>query len=69
MNDYTELGRRMTEGSVVKAVMGDYVVYKREWLYDHIEQEYALIRSIKESKPIQDGITKLRDYLAEHGRK
>ena len=47
-NDYAELGKRMTEGTVVKAVVGDYVIYKRKWLYDHIEQEATLIKSFKE---------------------
>lgn len=60
---YNELAKRMEEGTVVKAVMGDYVVYKRSWLYENIEQETVLIKSIREMKPIKDGITRLREYL------
>lgn len=63
--DYKELAKHMEEGSVVKAVCGDYVVYKRKWLYENIEQEVTLIKSIKEFKPIADGITRLRQWVAE----
>ncbi len=63
--DYKELAKHMEEGSVVKAVCGDYVVYKRKWLYENIEQEVTLIKSIKDFKPIADGITRLRKWVAE----
>lgn len=63
--DYKELAKHMEEGSVVKAVCGDYVVYKRKWLYENIEQEVTLIKSIKDFKPIADGITRLRQWVAE----
>ena len=65
MNDYTDLARKMAEGSIVKAVKGDYVIYKRKWLYENIEQEYVLIKSIKDFKPIKDGITRLREFIAQ----
>lgn len=65
MNDYTDLANKMAEGSVVKAVKGDYVIYKRKWLYENIEQEYLLVKSIKDFKPIKDGITRLREFLAQ----
>lgn len=63
--NYTELAKKMEEGSIVKAVKGDYVIYKRRWLYENIEQEYLLIKSIKDFKPIKDGITRLREFLAQ----
>lgn len=63
--DYKELAKHMEEGSVVKAACGDYVVYKRKWLYENIEQEVTLIKSIKDFKPIADGITRLRQWVAE----
>lgn len=65
MADYTDLARKMAEGSVVKAVNGDYVIYKRKWLYENIEQEYVLIKSIKDFKPIKDGITRLREFISQ----
>ena len=65
MSDYSELARKMEEGSIVKAVHGDYVIYKRKWLYENIDQEVTLIKSVKDFKPIKDGITRLRQFIAE----
>lgn len=63
--DYTELAKRMDEGGFCKYVCKDYVIYKRSWLYDHIDQEAVLIKSAKEVKPIADGITRLKEFLKE----
>lgn len=63
--DYTELAKRMEEGSICKYVCRDYLVYKRSWLYDHIEQEAVLIKSAREVKPMADGITRLKEILKE----
>ncbi len=63
--DYTELAKRMEEGDICKCVCRDYVIYKRSWLYDHIEQEAVLIKSAREIKPMADGITRLKNFLKE----
>ena len=47
MPNFQRLVKSLEEGSVVKTGCGDYVVYRRDWLYEHIEQEYALIKSAK----------------------
>ena len=65
--DYTELAKRMEEGSICKYVCRDYLVYKRSWLYDHIEQEAVLIKSAREIKPMADGITKLKEFCSRKG--
>ena len=65
MQDYTDVARRMAEGSIVKYVSKDYVVYKRKWLKEHLEQEILLIKSMRDLEPIQDGITILRQFIAE----
>lgn len=65
MNDYSEIEKKLQESGIVKAVIGDYVIYKRKWLYENIEQETVLIKSIKDFKPIKDGITRLRQFIAE----
>ena len=62
---YKELAEQMEQGSIVKYVCRDYVVYKRSWLYDHIEQEAVLIKSAREVKPMADGITRLKEFLKE----
>lgn len=62
---YKELAEQMEQGSIVKCVCADYVVYKRSWLYDHIEQEAVLIKSAREIKPMADGITRLKNFLKE----
>lgn len=62
---YKELASRMEEGSIVKAVCGDYVVYKRSWIYENIDQEVVLIKSARELKPIKDGITRHKEFLRE----
>lgn len=66
---FQELAKQMEEGSVVKAVCGDYVVYKRSWLYANIEQEVVLIKSAREIKPIKDGITRLKEFLEQEKAK
>lgn len=65
MANITEIARQCKEAGIVKAVSGDYVIYKRKWLYEHIEQEYVLIKSVKDFKPIKDGITRLREFIAQ----
>ena len=65
MADYREIARRMEEGSIVKAVCGDYVVYKRRWLFEHIDQEVTLIRSVKDFHPIVAGVKNVRDWIKE----
>lgn len=38
------------EGTICKAVSGDYVIYKRSWLMDHIDQEAVLWKAAKDFK-------------------
>lgn len=39
---------KMEKGAICKAVTGDYVIYKRSWLMEHIEQEYVLQKSARD---------------------
>lgn len=66
MQDYKEIAKKMQDEAIVKAVCGKYVIYRRDWLYEHIEQECVLIKSAKEMKPIKDGITRLREWMKEN---
>ena len=36
------------DGTICKAVSGDYVIYKRSWLMEHIEQEVILWKSARD---------------------
>ena len=38
----------MQDGTICKAVSGDYVIYKRSWLMEHIEQEVILWKSARD---------------------
>ena len=38
-----ELAKKMQDEAIVKAGCGKYVIYRRDWLYEHIEQEYVLV--------------------------
>lgn len=63
MANYNELARKMEERAVVKEICGDYIIYRRDWLREHIEQEYVLQKSVKDFMPIKDGITRLREWM------
>lgn len=65
MASIQEIAKNCKELGIVKAVSGDYVIYKRKWLYENIDQEVTLIKSVKDFEPIKDGITRLRQYIAE----
>lgn len=65
MASIQEIAKKCKELGIVKAVSGDYVIYKRKWLYENIDQEVTLIKSVKDFEPIKDGITRLRQYIAE----
>ena len=52
MQDYTDIARKMADGGICKAVVGDYVIYKRKWLYEHLDQEIILAQSAKMAKDL-----------------
>ena len=63
---YADLARRMEEGGLLKAVIGDYIVYKKTWLRENIENEYVLQKSAKDIANVKSGITRLQEI---HRRK
>lgn len=65
MPNYAGLVRKMEEGSIVKAGCGDYVIYRRDWLYEHIEQESVLIQSAKQLNAKPFDIHKFMDSIKE----
>lgn len=63
MAKYDEIAKRMEEGTIVKAVIGPYIIYRKDWLQENIEQEYILQKSVKDFQPIKDGISRLREFM------
>lgn len=45
MASIQEIAKDCKELGIVKAVSGDYVIYKRKWLYENIDQEATLIKT------------------------
>jgi len=48
------------DGSFLKMSKGDYVIYQREWLYEHLEQELDILRSVSgkptiDAEPVRHG--------------
>ena len=41
------------DGSFLKMSKGSYVIYQREWLYEHLEQEFNILKSAS-GKPTAD---------------
>lgn len=39
-------------GSVLKGSYGDYYVYRKDWLLDHLEQEFCLLERYRDSKKV-----------------
>lgn len=44
----------MQSNSLCKANVGDYLVYKKDWLFNNLEQEFELQRSMKEKKEAKE---------------
>lgn len=65
MADYNSLIQKMENKAICKAVIGDYIIYRKDWLRDNIEQEYVLQKSVKDFQPIKDGITRLREFIKQ----
>ena len=49
------------DGSFLKMSKGSYVIYQREWLYEHLEQEFDILRSASgkptiDAEPVKRGM-------------
>lgn len=45
---YRGLCENMENGVICKAVVGDYIVYKKSWLQEHLDQEVTLLKAYKD---------------------
>lgn len=41
------------DGSVLKGSYGGYYVYRKDWLFDHLEQEFDLLKSVRKLRTIK----------------
>lgn len=39
-------------GSVLKGSYGDYYVYRKDWLLEHLEQEFCLLERYRDHKKV-----------------
>lgn len=37
----------------VKRSSGDYIIYNRKWLLEHLDEEYESLKTVRDSKPIK----------------
>ena len=50
----------------IKFVSKDYVCYRRDWLYEHLDEEFALLKRCKDMKlPSREEIEKLLNECEE----
>lgn len=66
--DYKDIARKMENREIVKAVCGEYVIYRRDWLQDHIEQEYVLQKSAFDLKGIKESVEDFREFVRQQGK-
>ena len=44
---------------VLKGSYGDYYVYRKDWLFDHLEDEFALLESVRNMKKLKNEAKKI----------
>lgn len=63
MTDYKRLFRMLKDKAVCKAVFGDFIIYRKSWLQDHIEQEYILQKSAREMAAVKFDIDNFKKII------
>lgn len=63
MTDYKRLFQLLRDKAVCKAVVGDFIIYRKSWLQDHIEQEYILQKSAREMAAVKFDIDNFKDFI------
>lgn len=44
---------------VLKGSYGSYYVYRKDWLFDHLEDEFALLESVRNMKKLKNEAKKI----------
>ena len=50
------IDKLLTEETFLKNVgagHGKYVIYNREWLFEHLEEEFELLKDTRENRPLK----------------
>ena len=63
MTDYKRLFQLLRDKAVCKAVFGDFIIYRKDWLQDHIEQEYILQKSAREMAAVKFDIDNFKEFI------
>lgn len=63
MTDYKRLIQLLRDKAVCKAVVGDYIIYRKDWLRENIEQEYVLQKSAREMAAVKFDIDNFKKLV------
>lgn len=63
MTDYKRLFQLLRDKAVCKAVVGDYIIYRKDWLRENIEQEYILQKSAREMAAVKFDIDNFKKFV------
>ena len=63
MTDYKRLFQLLRDKAVCKAVVGDYIIYRKDWLRENIEQEYTLQKSAREMAAVKFDIDNFKKFV------
>jgi hypothetical protein len=63
VTDYKRLSQLLRDKAVCKAVVGDYIIYRKDWLRENIEQEYILQKSAREMAAVKFDIDNFKKFV------
>lgn len=63
MTDYKRLFQLLRDKAVCKAAVGDYIIYRKDWLRENIEQEYILQKSAREMAAVKFDIDNFKEFI------
>jgi hypothetical protein len=63
VTDYKRLFQLLRDKAVCKAVVGDYIIYRKDWLRENIEQEYILQKSAREMAAVKFDIDNFKKFV------
>ena len=62
-----QISKLLQEEVFLKTSAGKYVIYDRKWLLEHLEEEFELLKWVRDSVELQPfDIKDLDNYLKKH---